>query len=117
MSSDLLKILRSLKGSSSHHEQRGHNDHYGNYRDVNHLYDNHYESLGKHFFSGLALKAVRELSGKILQNKRLALLAIIVFLTIYRYLAGFCRLACGHAHQVVYASYQRLGQERPQGCR
>jgi len=82
MSSDLLKILRSLKGNSSHHDHYRHNDHYGNYRDVNHGCDNHYKSHGKHFFSGLAFKAVRELSGKIFQNKRLALLAIIAFLTI-----------------------------------
>ena len=89
MSSDLFKILRSLKGSSSHHDQYGQNDHYGNYRDVNHRYDNHYKSHGKHFFSGLAFKAVQELSGKLFQNKRLALLAIIAFLTISVISLGF----------------------------
>jgi hypothetical protein len=82
MSSDLLKILRSLKGNSSQHDQNGHRDHYENYQDVNHGYDNHYKSHGKHFFSGLAFNKVRELSGKLFQNKRLLLLAIIAFLTI-----------------------------------
>jgi hypothetical protein len=89
MSSNLLKILRSLKGNSSHHDNYGHNDHYRNYQDVNHGYDNHYKSHGKHFFSGLAFKTVQELSGKLFQNKRLALLAIIAFLTISVIILGF----------------------------
>jgi hypothetical protein len=76
MSSSLLKIIRSLKGNSSHQ------DHYEHYQGVNHGYNNHYNSNGKHLFSGLAFKAVRELSGKLFQNKRLLLLAIIAFLTI-----------------------------------
>jgi len=64
MSSDLLKILRPLKGNSIHHDQNSHNGHYENYQDVNHGYDDNYKSHGKHFFSGIAFKAMRKLSGK-----------------------------------------------------
>jgi hypothetical protein len=83
MSSSLIKIIRSLKGNSSHQ------DHYEHYHGVNHGYDNHYNSHGKHFFSGLAFKAARDLFGKLYQNKRLLLLAIIAFLTISVILLGF----------------------------
>jgi hypothetical protein len=81
MSSDLLKILRSLKGQSDHNHD-SHHDNYGNYHDRYSQYDHHYKSHGKHFFSGLAFKVVRELSGKLYQNKRLALPAIIALLTV-----------------------------------
>ncbi len=76
MSSDIVKIIRSLKGRSDHH-----ND-YGNHHKKYSAYGHHYESHGKHHFAGLASKVARELSGKLFQNKRLALLAIIVLLTV-----------------------------------
>lgn len=76
MSSDIVKIIRSLKGRSDHH-----ND-YGNHHKRYSAYGHHYESHGKHHFAGLASKVARELSGKLFQNKRLALLSIIVLLTV-----------------------------------
>jgi hypothetical protein len=82
MSSNLIKILRSLKGHSDHHNHYGHRDHYGNHHDMNSPHDHHYKSHGKHFFSVPAFEVVRELSGKLFHNKRLALLAIIALLTI-----------------------------------
>jgi hypothetical protein len=86
MSSDLLKIIRSLKVHSDHnnHDSHDHHDHdYGNYRDRNSRYDHHYERHGnKHFFPGAICEVVRKLSGKIYQNKQLALAAIITLLTV-----------------------------------
>ncbi len=82
MSSDLLKIIRSLKGQSDHNDHYGHHERYGNYHDGESPYGHHYRGHGRHFDYGLAFKTVREISGKLFQNKRLALLAIIAFLTI-----------------------------------
>ena len=76
MSGSLFKIIRSLKGNS------GHQDHYEHCQGVTRGYNSHYNSHGSHLFSGTAFKAVRDLSGKLFQNKRLLLLAIIAFLTI-----------------------------------
>jgi hypothetical protein len=78
MSSDLVKFIRSLKGHSDHHNQFSQHDHNGNYHDSYSRYDRH----DRHFFSGLALNAMRKISGKLFQNKRLALVAIIAFLAI-----------------------------------
>lgn len=82
MSSDILKILRSLKGRSDHRNHYDQNDHYGNHHEKYSAYGHHYESRDKHHFAGLACKVARKFSGKLFQNRRLALLAIIVFLTV-----------------------------------
>jgi hypothetical protein len=82
MSSDILKILRSLKGRSGHRNHYDQNTHYGNHHESYSAYGHHYESHGKHHFVSLACKIARELSGKIFQNRRLALLALIVLLTV-----------------------------------
>ncbi len=82
MSGDLLKILRSLKGHSDHDNHHSHHDHNGSYHDRYQPYDHHYKSHDRHFFSSLAFKVMRELSGKLIQNRRLVLPAIIALLAV-----------------------------------
>ena len=81
MSSDLVKILRSLKGHSDHRDRHSHHDRYANHYESCSKFGHHYKSHGKHLFSGFAYKVTKELSGKLLKNKRLALLVIIALMT------------------------------------
>jgi hypothetical protein len=77
MSSDLLKIFKSLKGYSSHRNYNDHHDYYAKHHDSfsenGHTYRNH----GNHYFYGPAGKVARQFFGKLLQNKRMALLVIL----------------------------------------
>ncbi|MRR05958.1 MAG: hypothetical protein EG828_03290 [Deltaproteobacteria bacterium] len=77
MSSDLLEIFKSLKGYSARRNYNNHHDYYAKNHDRfsenGHTYRNH----GNHYFYGLACKVMRQLFGKILQNKRMALLVIL----------------------------------------
>lgn len=82
MSSELLKILRSLSGHSDRHSHYNHHEDYRNYYEGDSRYSHYNNSHGKHFMSAVAFKVVKELSGKVFRNKRLAILAVIALLTI-----------------------------------
>jgi hypothetical protein len=82
MSSNLEKFFRSLKGHSDHRGRYEYHDPYGKDHDSYFKHGHHDKSRGRHYFSGLAIKTMTACYGKIVQNKRLALLVIIGLLTV-----------------------------------